>query len=44
MEGLKIEKTKVCHFIPKIFSPRNTKREIDMDNTFVFFATKVHIF
>jgi hypothetical protein len=36
MGGLKIEKTKECHFISKIFS----RRENDMESTFVFHGIK----
>ena len=40
MGGLEIKKTKKCHFTPKIFSPRDTKRENDMESTFVLHGIK----
>jgi hypothetical protein len=40
MGGLTIEKTKECHFIPEISSPKGARREIDVESTFVFHGNK----
>jgi hypothetical protein len=41
MGGLKIKKTKECHFTPEILSVQGTlRRENDMDNTFVLCSSK----